>query len=231
EKYMESFMDGFYGAENEFFVKLIGGNLTGSDKIFVDITALGEVKKENIVKREGASVGDKIFVSGTLGDSALGLKVLKSNKTLYNGHRYLVERHKMPSPRLALGKELAVRNLATSMIDVSDGLLLDLSRISTEFELGADINLSSIPLSDDYKGYITELCGDEYEPALSGGEDYELLFTSSEENSAKISALSKELGIQITDIGSITDSAKINLINNDGTKIEVEKRGYVHFST
>ncbi|NIP38985.1 MAG: thiamine-phosphate kinase [Candidatus Dadabacteria bacterium] len=230
ENYISSFMDGFKDSETEFSVKLIGGNLTLADKLFVDITVLGEVKKEDVVKREGSYAGDMILVSGTLGDSALGLKVLERNEDFHNGDSYLINRHKCPAPRLTLGRELASRKLASSMIDISDGLVLDLSRISTDFQLGADVNLENVPVSDQYREYVSQFCDDCYELALSGGEDYELLFTSHEKNRAEISALSSQLGIQITEIGTITDQAEINLIDKDGTKKEIEKRGFVHFS-
>ncbi len=230
ESFMDEFMQGFKDAENEFSVKLIGGNLTSADKLFVDITVLGEVIKDNVVKREGASAGDMILVSGTLGDSALGVKVLEQNKDFHNGDSFLINRHNCPTPRLLLGKELATRKLVSSMIDVSDGLVLDLSRISTEFALGADIKMENIPLSKQYKEQVSDYCDDKYELAISGGEDYELLFTSHKQHKDEILALSSEIGVQITEIGTITDKATINLLNADGSKKEIEKRGFVHFT-
>jgi len=230
QTYIDSFMNGIKDAEKEFDVKLIGGNLTAADKFFVDITVLGEVNKKNVVRRQGAAIGDLILVSGTLGDSSLGLKILGRSNAHHNGQSFLVDRHNLPSPRLKLGRELARRRLVKSMIDISDGLLLDLGRISVDFGLGAQIDLDNIPTSDQYRKIISEFCDDKYELALSGGEDYELLFTSLKQNRQEIFSLSAELGIQITEIGNITGDKKLNLINPDETKKEIKKRGFVHFS-
>lgn len=230
QTYIDSFMNGIKDAEQEFDVKLIGGNLTAADKFFVDITVLGEVKKEDVVRRQGAVIEDIIFVSGTLGDSSLGLKLLGENKDCNNGDSFLVDKHNSPVPRLKLGSELARKKLITSMIDISDGLLLDLGRISVDFGLGAKIDLDNIPTSKQYRKFISEFCDDKYELALSGGEDYELLFTSPKKNRQEIFSLSAELGIQITEIGNITGDKKLNLIIPDATKKEIGKRGFVHFS-
>jgi thiamine-monophosphate kinase len=228
--YIDSLMDGFEDAEQEFGVKLIGGNLTAADRFFVDITVLGEVNKEDVVRRKGAAVGDIILVSGTLGDSSLGLKMLGGNRDYNNGDSFLVDRHNLPSPRLGLGRELASKKLITSMIDISDGLLLDLSRISIDFGLGAEIDLDSIPISDQYKKVVLEFCENQYELALGGGEDYELLFTSPKKNRQEVFDLSAESGVRITEIGTITGKPKLNLINPDATIEEIGKRGFVHFT-
>lgn len=229
EEYIDSLMDGFSDAEIEFSVKLIGGNLTSADKIFLDITVLGEVNKNLVVRRQGARKDDLIFVSGILGDSALGQRLLDSNSSFNNGYSYLIDRHNMPSPRLTLGRELAERQYAHSMIDISDGLLLDLGRISADLGLGARVDVNSIPLSEHYEKYVTRFCDDKYELALSGGEDYELLFTTGVENREKINALSAEIGVQITEIGTITDSAKISIIDEMGVEKKFTEKGFVHF--
>ncbi len=229
EDFIDSLMDGFSGAESEFSVKLIGGNLTSADKIFIDITGLGEVNKDLVVRRQGARKDDLIFVSGTPGDSALGQRLLNSTSTFNKGHSYLIDRHNMPSPRLMLGRELAERQYAHSMIDISDGLLLDLGRISTDFGFGARVDINSLPLSEHYEKYVTQFCDDKYELALSGGEDYELLFTAGVENREKINALSAEIGVQITEIGTITDSGKISMIDETGAEKKITQKGFVHF--
>ncbi len=230
EDYMDSIMDGFQDAEKEFGVKLIGGNLTSAKQLFIDITALGEVGKDKIVRRAGANIGDLIFVSGTLGDSSLGLKILNDKKNILNGDNYLINRHTFPSPRLALGREIANRNLATAMIDISDGLLLDLSRITVDQGSGASLYIVDIPLSEEYKKHISDYSKDTYEYALSGGEDYELLFTASEINKEAVLSLSSEFDIRITEIGIVKDELELNLVGLDGKKFEIEKRGFVHFS-
>jgi thiamine-monophosphate kinase len=230
ENYLDQLINGFKDAESEFDVKVIGGNLTSSHNTFIDITVLGEVSKANIIKRTGASSEELIFVTGTLGDSFLGLKLLQENLQTDYGHKYLIDRHIYPKPRLSVGKSLGEARLATSMIDVSDGFLLDLSRISQEYGLGAEIILDNLPLSDEYLNYYSKFSEDLYELALSGGEDYELLFTSPSENLEKIMLLADETGIRITRLGSITSNPEIVLFDKKGMKKEITKQGYIHFT-
>lgn len=228
EAFLESLLDGFEAAAGEFGVELVGGNLSSSSRIFIDITVLGEVEPELIVRRSGAKPGDLLYVSGTLGDSALGQELVHSGKAGASDE-YLILRHKRPQPRLKLGRELAKRRLASSMIDVSDGLMLDLERISAKQGLGATVNVERIPLSSDYTKRVSDFSDDIYSIAISGGEDYELLFSSPEHNKEEIERLSRIQKIQITEIGRITEQTSIRLLGRDGKEINYDKRGFVHF--
>ena len=209
---------------------MIGGNLSSSDKIFIDMTVLGEVEPHLMVKRNGAKPGDFLYVSGSVGDSALGQELLVRGK-IADSDEYLIMRHKKPQPRLKLGREIARKRLASSMIDISDGLLLDLERISTNQGLGATIYVDRIPLSSDYKTRVSDFSNDLYSIAISGGEDYELLFSSSKENEKAIQKLSKSQKIKITEIGQITEQPSIHLLNKDGKEISYDQRGFVHFTS
>jgi len=229
EKYLNSIIQGFIDAEAEFDVKVIGGNLSTSKAIFIDVTALGEVSKEYLVERKGATPGDLIFVTGTLGDSSLGFKIIQENPVTDKGKEYLVGRHTTPHPRLSLGKMLADENLATSMIDISDGLMLDLSRISVDYGCGAEIFLEKLPLSEAYVNNSSDYSNNFYDLALSGGEDYDLLFTSEPANIEKIRNLAHKTDISISKIGRITNNPEIVLLDMKGEKIEIENKGYVHF--
>ncbi len=225
--FLEGLMRGFESAEEEFGVKLIGGNLSSSEKIFLDITVLGFVDPECVVTRSGASPGDVIYVSGTLGDSALGLAILKKGEKEGEGGR-LVERHLRPKPRLALGKQLADGKLATAMIDVSDGLALDLTRITVTHGVGARVGVERLPLSEDYRALAGEYTEDFYGPALSGGEDYELLFTSPPENRGEIQKISDMLNIDITEIGDVSHNAALTITDSGGNEIALKDGGFVH---
>ena len=227
EAFLEGLMDGFESGAKEFGLELIGGNLSSSNKIFIDITVLGEVEPLLIVKRHGAKPGDFLYVSGSLGDSALGQKLLVSRK-IAESDEYLIMRHKRPQPRIDLGRELARKRLASAMIDISDGLMLDLERISIKQGLGATVYIDRIPLSPNYKTRIADFSKDPYSIAISGGEDYELLFSSHKENEEKIHELSRIQKINITKIGQITERPQIHLLNEDGKEINYD-RGYVHF--
>lgn len=230
EGYLDELISGFLTSLEEFKVELIGGNLSSSDKLFLDITVLGEVEPDLMVKRSGAKPGDLIYVSGTLGDSALGLKVLQESESI-QGAQSLVNRHLNPQPRLAIGRELALNQIPTSMIDVSDGLLLDLERITIKQGVGAIIELDMVPRSKEYGSFVEQYYEDAYKPALSGGEDYELLFTSNESRKGDIQAISEKLKIQITEIGQVTESISLNVVNTNGENKAINERGFVHFNS
>ncbi|HML94817.1 MAG TPA: thiamine-phosphate kinase [Thermodesulfobacteriota bacterium] len=224
--FLEGLMRGFESAEEEFGVRLVGGNLSSSEKIFLDMTVLGFVDPECVVTRKGASPGDVIYVSGTLGDSALGLGILKKGGK--EGKGRLVERHLRPKPRLELGKALADGKLATAMIDVSDGLALDLTRITVAHGVGARVGVERIPLSGDYRALAGEYTDDFYGPALSGGEDYELLFTSPPERRGEIKKISDMLNIEITEIGDVSHDAALTITDSGGNEIALKDGGFVH---
>lgn len=228
EEYLQSLMDGFRLSETEFLVNLIGGNISSSSKMFIDITVLGEVEPELVVKRNGAVPGDLIYVSGTVGDSALGLNILRSRDN--NNVEYLIRRHIAPEPRLRLGRKLAESGLVTSMIDVSDGLILDLERITVAQSLGARLFINNVPVSSEYNMHVSEYASDYYQYALSGGEDYELLFTSHEDKREEVSKLSNRLGTRITEIGYITPDITLKLLDTSGEEITVDYKGFVHLN-
>jgi len=229
ESLIDELIKGFRASEEEFGVRLIGGNLSSSDKLFLDVTVLGEVEPENIVRRRGAAPGDLIFVSGTLGDSALGMSVLGKGDESEAG-AYLINRHITPAPRLRLGRLVAEKKLATSMIDVSDGLLLDLERVTVHQGTGAEIEIGKIPVSRQYKDLVTAYSEDRHEYALSGGEDYELLFTTSPGNKREIESVSETLGLQITEIGRVTKESELRVLDERGEEISLKRRGFVHFN-
>jgi len=228
EAFLMKLVEGFRSSEKEFGVKLVGGNLSSSEKLFLDVTTLGEVEPENLVKRSGASPGDAIYVSGTLGDAALGLKLLKSGGTPGESS-YLAGRHLNPEPRLALGRRLALAGAATSMIDVSDGLTLDLERITVQQGLGARIDLDRIPVSDEYRKHAAGYSDEFFADALGGGEDYELLFTSSPGRRDDVREISTALDILITEIGEVVSVPAISVIDRDGREVSVNRKGFIHF--
>lgn len=229
EDFFTEIMNGFKNAALEYDIDLIGGNITQCDSVFLDITVIGEVGKENIVKRAGASEGDIIYVTGTPGDSGLGLRLLTGEIETENSD-YLINRHVYPTPRVEVGKRLGKSSAATSMIDISDGLLIDLERITTEHGLGADIYAEMIPLSNEYLAEYEGLGLSRYETALTGGEDYELLFTSPPELKEEITNISEQTGVRITEIGSVHSKRNINIYDKNGFTLNFEKRGFFHFN-
>lgn len=228
-----SFISDFYRGLREtakrFQVDLVGGDTSLSQKIIVNICLFGEGRKGRLLFRNGASAGDRLFVSGTLGDAALGLKILK-RKGMKAGPRGLVEKHLSPLPRLALGQALAGSGWATAMIDVSDGLLIDTRHVLEESQAGARIWENRIPLSRRYRRWILSYARRPYELALSGGEDYELLFTAPPQHAARIFGLAASLRVPVSAIGEILPRGEgFRIIRRDGKAYSPSRWGFEHF--
>ncbi len=227
-EFIEDLSEGMGEACLEFGVCLVGGNLSESQTVFISMTALGEISGDDIVLRSGASEGEDIYVTGTLGDSALGLRVLSGDCGI-DGCEGAVSRHVEPTPRLKVGRMLAERGIASSMIDVSDGLFRDLGKLTSEHGLGAEVSLGSIPLSPGFLSLCAGFSEDGYRLALSGGEDYELLFTSSARNRTSIEEVSRLCGIAISKIGSVTAGGKIRFFDEGGEEVFYDTGGFEHF--
>lgn len=233
----KKFLDGLYSGISEcaaeYGALLVGGNTSRAERITVSTTVFGEMPPGEVVYRSGAKKNDIIWVTGTPGDSALGLKLLKKEgmAALRGPFRRAVLRHLAPEPRMEAGRALAEKKLVTSMIDVSDGVLLDLKRVVEASGAGAEVRLRSLPLSAGMKHYLKKSRGaSPYVLALSGGEDYELLFTAPEKNSPKITALSKELKLRMTPVGRIVGKRRgLKVLGEDGSEVLVKSPGYEHF--
>lgn len=214
--WIEPFMEGLTITLKKFGAFLVGGDTVKSPSLFINLALIGETK--NPILRKGAKPGEFIFVSKPLGESSAFLRFIKKI-TLKDIPKSIKLAHLRPEPEVILGKELSKQKLATSMIDISDGLLLDLWRVCEESEVGAEIWEESIPV-----GKFAIL-----EEALSGGEDYALLFTVKEENLKKIEKLAKKLNRSLFKIGKIIEEKKLYLIK-DSKKLEIQSRGFNHFA-
>lgn len=209
-------------------VSLVGGDTSRGKELMISITLIGKVEERNVVYRSGAKPGDRIFVTGTLGDSALGLKMLKNG--VQEGDP--VRRHLDPTPRSKEGPMIARRGLATAMIDISDGLIADLGHILEASNVGAQIYLAQLPLSASYRTHVKRYYKNPYLLALAGGEDYELLFTAEAGREEAVKKLAADVGIPITPIGEIVKApAGVTIVGADGKRIPVEQGGHDHFKT
>ncbi len=224
EKWLADFSLALQKGISEFGGHLIGGDTTSTTGgISLSLTAIGKVKKGKSLTRAGAKIGDKIFVSGTIGDSYLGLQVALGKISLpKKAHDYFLDRYNIPQPRIKLGRELV--GIATSCIDISDGLVADLKHICECSAVGAEIYAEKIPLSSLTSQSLVLL-----EDMITAGDDYELLFTCPANKSTKAKAIAKKIGLQITQIGEITQGKKVNLLDINGKKIALKKEGYKHF--
>lgn len=208
-------------------VSIVGGDLSSAKLLTISVALIGHPPRRPIL-RSGAGKEDDIYVTGTLGDSALALKLLRrgSSQLRKKSAAHLFARHHRPTPRTDFGKLLGKRNLATAMIDVSDGLLQDLSHICRASRIGAMINRDNLPLSEAYRE-LTGKDGDRH--ALAGGEDYELLFCARSSNRQKIQQSAQEARLAITRIGRCVRSQEILLRDRQGRTDTFEEAGYDHF--
>jgi thiamine-monophosphate kinase len=199
--------------------------------LVISITVLGEIEKTAMITRSGARPGDRVFVTGPLGDSAAGLEILKKrvqgqgSRVRGAEEKKLAQKHLLPVPRVAAGRKLALSGCVSAMIDISDGLSSDLAHICEQSRVGAEIYADTIPLSRDILRETGRLKKSPLEYALSGGEDYELLFTASP---AKINKL-RSLRLSIIEIGKIIRGKDISLIDRTGKRTPLRPRGYDHF--
>ena len=199
ENWLSQFSQSLFDTLNQYDVTLIGGDTT-KGPLSVTITAQGLVPKGKALFRHNAKVGDLIYVSGTLGDSAAGLNWILQGKSAVNfDAEFLVKRHVHPTPRVELGQ--ALMEIAHSCIDISDGLVADLEHILTRSQCSAEIELSTLPLSTPLKKTYSLEKAESF--ALSGGEDYELCFTVPANKKAEIEELSQLLNVPCTCIGKI----------------------------
>jgi thiamine-monophosphate kinase len=227
--FVSSFYRGLKKEANQFRVELVGGDTSFAQKITINICLLGEGKKSDLLFRKGAKIGDDLFVSGTLGDAALGLKILQG-KGRAKGAEGLIQKHLSPCPRVELGQAIAKHHLATSMIDVSDGLLMDTSHLLEESGVGVRIWEDQIPLSRLYQKWSHSFSKDPFRFALSGGEDYELLFTAPSEMRKRISSFTHSLKIPITRIGEILPKKEgLHIIKKNGKDYFPSRLGFEHF--
>jgi len=231
-EFIDDLYRGMMDLADDFHIQLVGGDTNASpDKLMIDITLLGEVNPNHLLKRSGAQDGDSIFVTGTLGDATLGLFILetdkKSNRPLSLNN--LTSKHLSPYPRVREGKLIAENKLATAMIDISDGLLADLSKMLTLSKAGATIWTSQIPLSREFKQYQGQIKHNKIDFALKGGEDYELLFTVAHTKEKELLKQSQKLVVPISKIGEVNSSGQLAVLDKNQNPYLIDKHGYDHF--
>lgn len=225
EPWLAAFSDSLFSLLDYYEMQLIGGDTTRGP-LSLTLTVHGWIPVDKALTRSGAKAGDWIFVTGTLGDSAAGLAVLQAQLKVDDDARcdYLVNRHLRPTPRILAGQ--ALRQLASSALDLSDGLASDLGHILKASGCGARIDLDKIPLSEA----LAHSCSREQALrwALTGGEDYELCFTVPEKNRGAIETALAALALPCTCIGQIAANGGFKLFDG-GEPVEFEARGYDHF--
>ncbi len=223
--WLQAFAEGLSETADYYNCQLIGGDTTRGP-LTLTVIAKGLVPKGKALTRAGAKVGDYIYVTGTLGDAALGLKLVQDQVEVSKKHRaHILQRFHYPTARVALGQ--ALRTIASSAMDISDGLCGDLPHILKRSKVGATVDVNKIPMSQALK----DSCDwqQALQCALSGGEDYELLFTVPEDKRGSLEVLLSPYGVPVTCIGRITGVAgKLELRQGDQPFVYTHQ-GYQHF--
>lgn len=224
EEWLRSFSRGLFRTANQYEIVLVGGDTT-SGPLSITIQVMGAVDSQYALRRDGASIGDFVCVTNYLGDGAAALAVIQSGLQLDEAHaHYLRERFYRPTPRLAEANLL--RSIASSALDISDGLVADLNHICEASDLGAVIDVENLPLSPALLAL-----NDVHQArtwALSGGDDYELCFTVSPEKMPELAMLIAQEKINATVVGEIIGGSGVRC-ELDGETYALDKTGYQHF--
>jgi thiamine-monophosphate kinase len=229
EDWIKSFAEGLAADQGEFGLVLVGGDTTAtSGPVTLSATVIGEVPRGSMIRRKGARSGDGIWVSGNIGDAAIGLRLLKGEdlgvgKSLSEP---CIERYRAPKPRLALGQKL--RGLAYACLDISDGLVADLGHMCEVSNVGAEVIADGVPISAAAHRAIAAgrlKIGD----LLTAGDDYELIFAIAAKDEMKLSRVAKTVGIKVTKIGRITRKRELIVRDGHGEPLLFDRAGYQHF--
>jgi len=224
EPWLEGFSEGFFNAADYYGIELIGGDVT-KGPLSITMTVQGQVPKGLQLTRDNARIGDWICVTGTLGDAALALESLYGRTDILEQDLdYLINRLYRPTPRLRAGQVL--RKVASSAIDLSDGIASDLAHIARQSGCKAVIDIDSVPLSDAFKRNTTP--EQAIKLALAGGEDYELCFTVSPASLGSVESALAHTNTSFVCIGQMTNGEGIEFMQNNHV-IDDELKGFVHF--
>jgi len=224
--WLAAFAKGFFDLAQEYNVSLVGGDTTRGP-LTLTVTIMGEVPAGAALRRNGAKVGNDVWVSGNIGDAALAVAHRHGKLVLTESdYHEAVMRLYEPTPRVALGQ--ALRGLATAAIDVSDGVLADLGHICRLSGVGATVELDKMPVSAIGAKHFASEAG--RNAIISGGDDYELCFTAPPNSRESIEDLVDMLGIPLTRIGQVKRGKGVSLLGIDGKAVKIDGRGYDHFT-
>lgn len=227
ESFLEGFSRGLLALADAHEIELVGGDTTAGP-LTVCITVFGEVPAGQALLRSGAKVGDEVWVSGALGDARLALEAFRGTVAL-DGAAFEQARLAMesPQPRVALGQ--ALRGIATSAIDLSDGLVGDLGHVTRRSGVGARIAIDRLPRSDRLAGLPALV---RQECLLAGGDDYELLFTAPPSAHDAVQGAGRQVGVAVTAVGRITGEPGLQIVDEGGRAIDIAAhRAFDHFRT
>ncbi len=226
EGWLAAFARGFFRIADQHGIELVGGDTTRGP-LTLSITVIGEVPPGQALRRDGARPGDDVWVSGTLGAAAMALAYRQGRLFMeqIDAAKVLPALY-LPTPRVELG--LALRGVATSAIDISDGLLGDLGHVLERSQAGAVLDFAALPTLPAVRAYLHEAVARDC--VLAGGDDYELCFTAPPDKHDAVLAAAASAGVAVTRIGRITDTPGLSVVDADGAPLTIERTGHDHFA-
>ena len=228
DDWLGAFVRGLAADQAAFGITLAGGDsVTTTGPPTFTVTALGTVKSGWAIRRSGARPDDIVYVSGTIGDAAVGLECLQREVAGLTPETRdeLIGRYRLPRPRVGLGGRLV--GLASAAIDISDGLAADLTHILDASGVGAELNATALPLSEALKAVLARE-PDILTTVLTGGDDYELVFTVAPGYAARIVKIATDLSLPLTPIGRIVTEPNLRIVAPDGAELKLARKGWVH---
>jgi thiamine-monophosphate kinase len=231
--WVEALYHGLRQEGDRYGVAVVGGNMARSPQaIVVDVFVLGRVPRQGLLLRSGAQPGDRVLVTGTLGDSAAGLALLQAPSIRLGAaaRKWLLARHFTPTPRLPEARIISRRQQATAMIDLSDGLSSDVGHICERSGVGVRLWAARLPTSPAARQVADATGRPVWQLALEGGEDYELCFTAPAEAAEGLAeAVQGETGTRVTIVGEILPDRRRRLVREDGSEVPLQAGGWEHF--
>lgn len=228
-QWLQSFAKSFGETAKMFELQLIGGDTTRGP-LSVTVQATGFVEPNHIMRRDSARPGDSIYVTGSLGDASLGLKLLSdadNSQVDQNVLGHCLNRLNRPVPRIEFG--CAVAEYCTCAIDISDGLVADLGHILKASHYGAEIIVDAVPISTELRSYFDAMGAIDWEMVISGGDDYELCLVIAEQHVSTVTSLAESMNLPLTRIGAINSEPELRIMYASGESLTINKSGYRHF--
>ena len=227
-EYLDALYDGMKAMAKEFEVNLLGGDTTSSPgPLIINIALVGEARKERVLYRSTARVGDVVFLTGPVGSAAAGLDIILKGRGADEWEE-LIEAHHNPYPQIKTGRTIASMKVANSLIDVSDGVAADLGHICTESKLGAIIEEEMIPTTEQFRAYCAKFQEDSRHLSLHVGEDYVLLGTVPEESATRLQKALESNGCQFHPVGKTVAESGLRLEGRDGSVEVIGAIGWDH---
>ncbi len=227
ESWLGAFAESFRAGADRYRVQLIGGDTTRG-ALTITVQAMGLVEPGRAMRRDAARPGDAIYVSGTLGDAATGLKI-RQQQVMNDDQNWLLNRLNRPEPRVELG--LQVSSFCRCCIDISDGLAADLGHILEASRCGATVNIDRLPLSRQLVAHSGGRNNVDRDEVLAGGDDYELCLVLDPNCQDRLMTISSELSLPLTRIGVIESGDSLTFVDDTGARFLPSRNGYEHFAT